>query len=133
MVEQSLQVAGVAIVQLLYPITVTGLDRGLDHQFHVSMADDIHSLVEGDLVAVTIEMAMDVLDDGRGLLHIGEQLGVDVLIEISIDEVIAVERRNDEEIINVHRQVTVAVNAVDLRKEVGKHHRDLESTLLIVG
>ena len=97
------------------------------------MADDIHSLVEGNLVAVMIEMAMDVLDDSRRLLHIGEQLGIDVLIEISIDEVIAVECRNDEEIVNVHRQVAIAVNAVDLREEVGKHHRDLEAMLLIVG
>ena len=67
------------------------------------------------------------------LPDIGEKLAIDVLIEIGVLEIMTVERRYHIEVIHIHGEVAVAVDAVELREIVGKHHGHLESTLLKVG
>ena len=77
-------------------------------------------------------MAMDVLDDGKRLFHLGEQLAIDVFVKISVLEVMTVKGGNHVEIVHIHRQITVAVDAAEAREIVIEHHRHLEAALLVV-
>ena len=100
--EQVLQTIAVPGVDLLHAVTVTSLYGGFYHEFVTAGCNDFHCLVECDFFPGMIEMPVHVLDNTLGLPYIREQLGIDVLVEISIDEVVAVQCRNDKEVIDIH-------------------------------
>jgi hypothetical protein len=132
LIEQGPELVGITAINLLNTLTIAGLDCGLDDEVVISSADSLNGLIEVYFLSVTIIMAVDILYDGEGLFHLREQLAIDVLIQISVLEIMTVKCRNHIEVIYIHRQVTVAVNATQTREIVIKHHRDLESLILII-
>ena len=129
--EQTLHVVNRAGGNLFNALAVASLDRGLYHQFSSCTDYGLGSLIDRHLLSFPVVQPVHVLDDSKRLLDVGEQHAVDVLVEIGVLEIIAVERRNDVEIVHIHGQVAVAEDAVEPRIVVGKHHRHLESPLTV--
>ena len=78
-------------------------------------------------------MAIDVFYHGRGLPNIGEEFVIDILVKISVKKIESIERRKNKEIVNIHRDITIALDSAQSGIIVGEHHRDLETTLLKIG